>query len=165
MKTTPKDVGKEHVLRDSDTPDPIGLPEVHGYDFNKGVHYDKLLDSYLTTGFQATHLAKAIEIIKQMRKEKCTIYLGYTSNMVSSGLRDIFRFLVEHKMVDVLVTTAGGIEEDIIKCIKPFFIGEFSMAGKELREKGINRAGNILIPNSRYCSFEDFFIPLIKTIA
>ena len=165
MKTTPKDVGKEHVLRDSDTPDPIGLPEVHGYDFNKGVHYDKLLDSYLTTGFQATHLAKAIEIIKQMRKEKCTIYLGYTSNMVSSGLRDIFRFLVEHKMVDVLVTTAGGIEEDIIKCIKPFFIGEFSMAGKELREKGINRAGNILIPNSRYCSFEYFFIPLIKTMA
>ena len=115
MKTTPKDTGKENVLRDADSPDPKGLPEAHGYDFNKGVNYDKLLESYLTTGFQATQLAKAIELIKQMRKDKCTIYLGYTSNMVSSGLRDIFRFLVEHKMVDVVVTTAGGIEEDIIK--------------------------------------------------
>ncbi|MBS3144054.1 deoxyhypusine synthase [Candidatus Woesearchaeota archaeon] len=165
MKTTPKDTGKENVLRDADSPDPKGLPEVHGYDFNKGVNYDKLLESYLTTGFQATHLAKAIELIKQMRKDKCTIYLGYTSNMVSSGLRDIFRFLVEHKMVDVLVTTAGGIEEDIIKCIKPFFIGDFTLDGKTLREQGINRAGNVLIPNSRYCAFEDFFIPLIKTMA
>ncbi len=165
MKTTPKDVGKENVLRNADNPDPVGLLEVHGYDFNKGVNYDNLLEGYLTTGFQATHLAKAIEMIKQMRKDKCTIYLGYTSNMVSSGLRDVFRFLAEHKLVDVIVTTAGGIEEDIIKCIKPFFIGEFTASGKELREKGINRAGNIFIPNSRYCAFEDFFIPLLKTMA
>jgi len=165
MKTTPKDIGKENVLRDRDTEDPEGLPEVHGYDFNRGVDYDQLLESYLTTGFQATHLSKAIAVIKQMRKDKCTIFLGYTSNLVSSGLRDVFRYLVEHKFVDVVVTTAGGVEEDIIKCIKPFFIGTFAAAGKELREKGINRAGNIFIPNSRYCAFEDFFIPLIKTMA
>lgn len=165
MTPTPKDIGKEHVLRDSDSPDPVGLPEVKGYDFNKGVHYDSLLESYLTTGFQATQLARAIEMIREMRKNNCTIYLGYTSNMVSSGLRDIFRFLAEHKMVDVIVTTAGGIEEDIIKCIKPFFIGEFTLSGKELREQGINRAGNILIPNSRYCAFEDFFIPVLKELA
>lgn len=24
--------------------------------------------------------------------EKCTIFLGYTSNMISSGMRDIIRF-------------------------------------------------------------------------
>jgi deoxyhypusine synthase len=34
--------------------------EVCGYDFNLGIDYEKILDSYLTTGFQATHLAKAI---------------------------------------------------------------------------------------------------------
>ncbi len=164
MIPTPTTIGKANVLRDKDSEDPKGLPEVHGYDFNKGVDYDRLLESYLTTGFQATHLHHAIEMIKQMRKEQCTIYLGYTSNLVSSGLRDVFRFLVEHKMVDVIVTTAGGIEEDIIKCMKPFFIGEFSMLGKELREKGINRAGNVLIPNSRYCHFEDFFIPILKQL-
>ena len=164
MTKTPQAIGKENVLRDSATADPIGLPEIHGYDFNQGVDYDTLLDSYLTTGFQATHLARAIEMIKQMRKDKCTIYLGYTSNMVSSGLRDVFRYLVEHKMVDVIVTTAGGIEEDIIKCMKPFFLGEFSLSGKELRAQGINRAGNVLIPNSRYCAFEDFFVPLLKQL-
>jgi deoxyhypusine synthase len=109
--------GHENVLRESE--EPRGLP-IRGYDFNQGVDYDKIIDSFASTGFQATHLAKAIELIKQMRKDKCTIYLGYTSNMVTSGLRDVFRYLAEHKLVDIIVTTAGGVEEDIIKCIQPF---------------------------------------------
>lgn len=43
--------------------------------------------------------------------------------------------------VDVLVTTAGGVEEDFIKCLAPTYLGEFSLRGKELRENGINRWG------------------------
>lgn len=49
-------------------------------------------------------------------KSNCTIFLGYTSNMISCGMREYIRFLVQHKMVDCLVSTAGGIEEDFIKC-------------------------------------------------
>ena len=139
-------------------------PHIAGYDFNQGLDYEKLLDSYATTGFQASQLAKAIGIINKMREEKCTIYLGYTSNMVSSGLRDIFRYLAQHKMVDVIVTTAGGIEEDIIKCLQPFVLGTFDSDGAELRKKGINRAGNIFIPDSRYWKFEDFLKPLLDKL-
>ncbi len=160
-----KEIGRKNVMRDKETPDPKGLPEVHGYDFNKGVNYDKLLDQMEFTGFQATQLGRAIQLVKKMREEKCTIFLGYTSNMVSSGLRDVFRFLVEHKFVDVIVTTCGGVEEDIIKCLKPFLLGDFNASGKELRAKGINRAGNIFIPNSRYCAFEDFLKPLLHAVA
>ena len=43
------------------------------------------------------------------------LFLGYTSNLVSSGVREQIRWLVQHRMVDVLCTTAGGIEEDFIK--------------------------------------------------
>ena len=57
------------------------------------------------------------------RKHKCTIFLGYTSNLVSSGLRETLRFLVEHKMIDAIVTTAGGVEEDFIKCLAPTYMG------------------------------------------
>lgn len=37
------------------------------------------------------------------RKSNCTIFLGYTSNIVSSGLRETIRFLVEHKMVRIIL--------------------------------------------------------------
>jgi deoxyhypusine synthase len=82
--------------------------------------------------------------------------------MVTSGLREIFRYLAEHKKVDVMVTTVGGIEEDIIKCLGDFILGDFRASGKELREKGINRAGNIFIPNSRYVAFENFVLPILE---
>ncbi|VEL27540.1 unnamed protein product [Protopolystoma xenopodis] len=47
------------------------LPEgvvhfVRGYDFNRGIHLDDLLASYLTTGFQATELARAIDVVNAM---------------------------------------------------------------------------------------------------
>jgi deoxyhypusine synthase len=33
--------------------------------------------------------------------------------------------------------------------------------GKELRSKGLNRIGNMLVPNSNYCLFEDWIMPLL----
>ena len=147
------------ILKESEE---VSGESVRGYDFNDGVSWEKIIDSFETTGFQATHLSKAIEIIKKMRKEKAFIYLGYTSNMISSGIRDIIRYLVEHKLVDVLVTTGGGIEEDFIKCLGNFKIGQFSLSGEMLRGKGINRIGNILVPNSRYLKFEDWVLPILE---
>ena len=49
--------------------------------------------------------------------------------------REIFRFLAEHNKVQCIVTTGGGIEEDIIKCLGNFIIGDFNASGIELRKK------------------------------
>ena len=99
------------------------------------------------------------EFIK--RKHKCTIMFGYTSNLVSSGLRENIRFLAQHGLIDCLVTSAGGIEEDFIKCLAPTYVGSFELNGKELRDKGINRIGNLLVPNDNYCKFENWVMPLL----
>lgn len=98
------------------------------------------------------------------KKTKCKIFLGYTSNLVSSGLREIIRFLAQHKMVDVIVATAGGVEEDFIKCLAPTYLGDFSLNGSDLRKKGLNRIGNLLVPNNNYCKFEDWIIPIFDAM-
>jgi deoxyhypusine synthase len=152
---------RENVLFNSEE---INGISIRGYDFNDGIDYEKIIDSYLSTGFQASHLAKAILIIDKMIKENATIYLGYTSNLVTSGIREAIRYLAEHKKIDVIVTTAGGIEEDIIKCLGDFKLGEFSASGELLKKQGINRAGNIFIPNSRYCKFEEFINPILEKL-
>lgn len=51
----------------------------------------------------------------ERRRVRAKIFLGFTSNLISAGVREHVRFLVQHRMVDVVVTTAGGIEEDLIK--------------------------------------------------
>ncbi len=112
---------------------PLDSKVVKGYDFNNGVNYQNLFKSFSTMGFQATHLHKAIEIVNEMiswrlsdeplnerddeqtsdpayrAKVRCTIFLGYTSNMASCGMREIIRYLAQHKMIDCIVTTTGGI--------------------------------------------------------
>ena len=146
------------------TPDVAHLPKVKGYNFDDEFDFQKFLNSYATTGFQASNISRGINICKEMQKSNSTIFLGYTSNMVTSGVRDIIRFLVQHKLVHALVTTGGGIEEDIIKVLKPFHIGVFNVSGRSLFEKGINRAGNVFIPNDRYLYFEKFINPFLDRL-
>ncbi|ORY89466.1 Deoxyhypusine synthase [Leucosporidium creatinivorum] len=161
---------------------------IRGPDFNIPHELDALLKSYETIGFQANGLARAMELINKMRNwrlsdepvnpdsqteeldpsvranTKCSIFLGYTSNLVSSGLREIIRFLVQNNYVSCLVTTAGGIEEDLIKCLGPTFVtpnGEFNLDGAGLRRRGLNRIGNLLVPNDNYCKFEDWVVPIL----
>ena len=44
----------------------FGSTEVKGYDFNDGIDYEKLFNSYATTGFQACNFAKAVDEINKM---------------------------------------------------------------------------------------------------
>ncbi|RYG68689.1 hypothetical protein EON64_04615 [archaeon] len=38
----------------------------------------------------------------EVRKQKrCFIFLSYTSNMISSGVRETIKYLVKHKMVGI----------------------------------------------------------------
>lgn len=159
--------------------------KVQGYDWNTGINYEQILKSYLTTGFQATNFGLAVQEINNMlecRKQpmpkktyiddiedpfvtvrsNCTIFLGYTSNIISSGLRETIKFLVQHKLVDAIVSTAGGVEEDLIKCLASTYLGEFHLDGKALRKDGINRIGNLLVPNDNYCKFESWINPLLN---
>jgi deoxyhypusine synthase len=90
--------------------------------------------------------------------------LGYTSNLISSGLREVIRFLVKHRHVSAIVTTAGGIEEDFIKCLGHTYLADFDLDGAELRQKGMNRIGNLVVPNDNYCKFEDWVTPILDAM-
>jgi deoxyhypusine synthase len=145
---------QHNVLRESVTL--AGWPEIKGYDLEKGFDASEFIDSLKYTGLQATSLGKAIQLVKNMRRDKAKIFLGFTSNMITSGVREYIKFLVKNNQVHVLVTTAGGVEEDIIKSIRPFVVGDYDASGEQLRDKGVNRSGNIFCPNDRYLYFERF---------
>lgn len=153
---------KESVLKNANTLE--GWPEIRGYDFEGEFNFEDFMKSYLNTGFQATNLGQAIEIIKNMRKDNATIFFAFTSNMGTCGVRENIKYIVKNKFVHVLSTTAGAIEEDIIKCFKPFVIGDFRAPGRVLRDDGINRTGNIFIPNDRYIYFERFMNKFLERI-
>ncbi len=62
------------------------------------------------------------------------------------------------------MSSAGGIEEDFIKCLAPTYVGDFALKGADLRKRGLNRIGNLLVPNDNYCKFEDWLDPILDTM-
>ncbi len=136
----------------------LGTGRIKGYDFDGSFDAATFFESFRDTGFQATNLAKAVDLIKKMRAEGAVIFFGFTSNITTSGLRDIITYLVKRKLVHFLVTTTGGLEEDIMKVHGNFHHGAFEAEGAYLRQKGVNRTGDIFIPNERYVWFYDSFM-------
>nr|XP_023666538.1 deoxyhypusine synthase [Paramormyrops kingsleyae] len=62
-------VARAAVLKES-SPLPEDLPQIKGYDFNQGVDHKALLQSYLTTGFQASSFAQAVQEINKMIEKR-----------------------------------------------------------------------------------------------
>lgn len=144
----------EHVVPGTD--ETLDSADVRGYDFRGEFDVDEMLETFATTGFQATHLAEAIDIAERMQEADAKTYLTFTSNVVSSGLREVVAYLVREGYVDVIVTTSGSLTEDVIKTAKPFKMGEWDADEAALRERGINRLGNIYVPSDRYVWLEEY---------
>lgn len=159
---------KEAVFVDSQPPTSHPVTDIDPHDLPHPLRVDDILASMRHMGFQATSVARAVDIINNMRAwrdpaspaDRTTVFLGYTSNLMSSGLRGYLRSLVRHSHVSAVVTTAGGVEEDFIKCLGKTYMGSFSDRGAELRAKGHNRIGNLIVPNDNYCKFEDWLMPI-----
>lgn len=138
---------------------------VKDFKWKKDMKVEDLADSLGNVGFQSIELRKAVDTIIKMKKNGAKIFLTFTSNMVTSGLRGFFAQLIRLKMADLVVTTAGAIEEDIMKAKgESFIIGDFNSDDIELHEKGVNRVGNLYIKNESYCRFEDIMKPMLKQI-
>ncbi len=124
--------------------------------WKKGMSVYDLVKALKNLGFQSIELGKASELIVKMKKNKAKIFLTYTSNMVTSGLRGFFAQLIKLRMVDVIITTVGGIEEDIMRAMgENFEISTFTADDVALHEHGKNRVGNILVSNESYALLED----------
>ncbi|KAF5370079.1 hypothetical protein D9758_001081 [Tetrapyrgos nigripes] len=175
------------VLLRSD-PVPESSVSVVGPNLEQPLSLQQFLNSYERIGFQANSLGKAIDIVNRMRswrlsdeplaededeeyrspearaQIRCNVFLGYTSNLISSGLREVILYLVKHKHVSAIVTTAGGIEEDFIKCLGHTYLADFNLDGADLRRRGMNRIGNLIVPNDNYCMFEDWLTPILDAM-
>jgi len=117
---------------------------------------EELVDSFGNLGYQAVELSEATKVVLKMKRSGAKIFLTFTSNMVTSGLRGLFAQLCKLKIPNILVTTSGAIEEDIMKSLgEDFEISNFHADDTSLHERGENRIGNLVIRNESYMKFED----------
>jgi len=102
-------------------------------------------------GFMAPKLFQASQILKEMRKGKATVFLSFTGNLVSTGLRGVLAQMVRDGMVDVIITTCGTLDHDLARAHGArYSCGEFECDDVMLNDLKIHRLGNVLIPLEDY---------------
>ena len=130
------------------------LAPVRGFEPKPGMTAQDIVSAYSSLGFQASHLGKAAKVVRKMQTDKATVFLSFTSNMVSSGLREIIASLCRRKLVDCIVTSTGSVEEDFMKSRAPFSLGSFGADDEEVKANGLNRIGNVFVKDEQYVGLE-----------
>jgi len=132
----------ESLLRDT----------IEDYDLSKPLSVDELVSQMgKAWGFTAGKLALGVRILEDMiRDKKCVKFLSFTGNLVATGARGALKELVKRKLVDVIITTCGTLDHDIARSWKNYYEGSFVMNDAKLRERNINRLGNVLVPDESY---------------
>ncbi|MGM5483674.1 MAG: deoxyhypusine synthase family protein [Nanobdellota archaeon] len=138
---------------------------VKDFKWKKGIKVEECMDSFANIGYQATELNEAVNVVLKIKRSGAKTFLTFTSNMVTSGLRGFFAQLCNYKIPDILVTTSGAIEEDIMKALgENFQIASFYADDTQMHENGENRIGNLAIRNESYMKFEDIMSEYLKEV-
>jgi len=138
---------------------------IKDFKWEKGMSTKEFVKQLGSIGYQSIELRKSAEAMAKMKREGAKIFLTFTSNMVTSGLRGFFAQIIEKGLAQVCVTTVGGIEEDIMKADgEKFMVGSFHSDDFENHENGLNRVGNVLVDNQSYMKLEDKLLPILKKL-
>ncbi|RLG60745.1 deoxyhypusine synthase [Candidatus Geothermarchaeota archaeon] len=102
-------------------------------------------------GFTAKKLGICVDILEEMLKdEDCLKFLSFPACIVATGVRGVIREIVKRKWFDVIITTCGTLDHDLARSWRNYYHGNFLMDDRELHRRGVNRLGNVLIPNESY---------------
>ena len=125
---------------------------VEDYNLFENMSVDEVVQQMESAwGFTAGKLASGVKILEEMSTAKnCVKFLSFPANLVASGIRGVLKEMVKRRLADVIITTCGTLDHDVARSWKKYFRGSFLMDDDALHEHGINRLGNILVPNESY---------------
>ena len=116
-------------------------------------------------GFTSNLIAKADEILKQIKQKETHFFLSFPACITSTGTRGAIKELVKTDQVDTIITTCGTLDHDLARTWKEYYQGSFNLNDKELKDLEIQRLGNVLIPEECYGPvIEEKLQPMLKEI-
>jgi deoxyhypusine synthase len=101
-----------------------------------------LVRAYGDMAFQARNLAAAAGIVDRMLADRdCGVILTLAGSLVSAGLKDAIALMIEHDMVDAVVSTGANIvDQDFFEALGyRHYRGDVRADDEQLRELGIDR--------------------------
>jgi deoxyhypusine synthase len=125
---------------------------VKDYEFTEKMTVEELvLQMGAAWGFTAGKVSTGVSIMEDMINSKgCVKFLSFPADICATGTRGVIKELVKRRLVDIIITTCGTLDHDVARCWKDYYKGSFMMNDSKLHQEGLNRLGNVLIPNDSY---------------
>jgi deoxyhypusine synthase len=125
---------------------------------NGGGSVARLLSRMRTSAFQGRKLGEAFEAWTRMIDGPSLICAGLAGSMASAGLAPLVGWLVERGYVDLVVSTAANITEDLLeqRGVTFYRIDPGRVDDRELWQKGFYRFYDHVVSAVEYDRMEDF---------
>ena len=143
---------------------------VKDYDFTKLNDVSSLIDQMKDAGgFTASKLARGRDILRnsmsKSNDEGILNWLSFPACLCATGTRGFFLEAIKNKNFNVIITTCGTLDHDIARTYENYFHGGFNLDDIALGDEGLNRLGNVIIPNECYGEIlENILIPWLDEI-
>jgi deoxyhypusine synthase len=101
-----------------------------------------LVRAYSGMSIQARNVGRCYEVLEAMMKDedRPTVFLGLAGPLIAGGLRQVIREMVEHRLVDVVVSTGAIMYQDIYQARGyQHFAGSIEADDTALRDLLIDR--------------------------
>ncbi len=143
---------------------------VEDYDFTATGDVRSLIDQMgRAGGFTATKLAHARDVLRdsiaKSDRDGVLNWLSFPACLCATGTRGFFLEALKRKSFNVVITTCGTLDHDIARTYQDYFHGDFRLDDIVLAEEGLNRLGNVIIPNECYGEIlEQVVLPWLQEI-
>ncbi len=131
-----------------------------------GASAAELMERMAGTSFQGRQLATATGVWARMLADpQATIFLGIAGALVPAGMRPVLTYLIEHRMVDCVVSTGANLFHDLYETLgarhwqHPPVTDDVALG--RLR---FNRFYDVLAPETDFSNSEEFVLRFIRTL-
>jgi deoxyhypusine synthase len=128
---------------------------------------DDLLNSLKNCGFQGRRLGIALDILFKMVTSKDILtVLTLSGAMIPAGMGDLIVTLIEHNLIDVIISTGANITHDLVDsaCNVGHYLGSSEADDNELFKHRINRIYDIFLPESSYDAADKKLFEIIQSL-
>jgi len=126
----------------------------------------ELMERMGGTSFQARNVATATDIWARMLADpEATVFLGIAGALVPAGMRPVLTYLVEHRMVDCIVSTGANLFHDLYETLgAPHWQHPSETDDVALGRLRFNRFFDVLAPETDFSAGEEFVVRFIRTL-
>jgi deoxyhypusine synthase len=109
------------------------------------------------TAFQARNLGVATDIWEAMLRDQATVFFGLAGAMVPAGMRPLIVYLIENRLIDVIVSTGANLYHDVYESLG-FDHAQGDVNGDDTRLASLRvvRFYDVLAPEHEFARGERF---------